>query len=157
MNNNYTLIIPNYNSEKTLKHCLDSILKIEHYEKIEIIVCDNMSTDNSLNIIKKYPFKILENKKNQNAGYTRNYATLKAKNEYIIFVDSDIVVPKNLIQLIDNDISKYKFSCVTGIFSSFNPYNNFYSQYKSLYANHKFLAVKENVLNSGIMAIKKIY
>ena len=42
MNKNYTLIIPNYNSDKTLKECLGAILKITHYDKIEIIICDNM-------------------------------------------------------------------------------------------------------------------
>ena len=57
MNKNYKLlasiIISNFNKAIYLKKCLDSCVN-QDYKKIEIIVCDDYSTDNSTNIIKNY-------------------------------------------------------------------------------------------------------
>ena len=134
---------------------MDAILNIDEKERTEIIICDNMSTDNSLNLIKKYQINLIINNSIQTAGYTRNLGAINSKNDYIIFIDSDVVTPKDLISKIDKEFSSKNISCITGIFSVYNPYNDFFSQYKTLYANYKFLIAKENVLNSGIMAIKK--
>jgi len=152
---NYSIIIPNYNSQTTIKRCLDSILELHQKKRFEVIVCDNMSSDSSLEIIKKYPFSLVKNEKIKNAGSTRNAGALKAKNDYIIFIDSDVCVPPNLIELIEKNKDFVSSDCITGIFSTNNPYKDFFSQYKTLYSNFKFKNSKKNVLNSGIMVIKK--
>ena len=64
---NYSLIIPTYNAEKTIKYCLESVKKIYDKYNIEVIVCDNSSTDRTIEIIKKFPFKIIINKKKTNS------------------------------------------------------------------------------------------
>jgi glycosyltransferase involved in cell wall biosynthesis len=151
----YSIVIPNHNSQKTIKKCLDAILLLHEKERFEVIVCDNMSSDLSLEIIKKYPFNLVINEKIQSAGATRNIGALNAKNDYIIFVDSDVCVPPNLIKLLEVNENFELSDCVTGVFSINNPYKNFFSQYKTLYANFKFKNSDKGVLNSGIMAIKK--
>lgn len=48
-----SIIVPVYNSEKYLKRCLDSILN-QSLSEIELIVVNDMSTDNSINILNEY-------------------------------------------------------------------------------------------------------
>ena len=64
-----SIIIANYNNEVYLKKCLDSVLN-QKYKKIEVIVIDDYSNDNSLNILNKYKnsIKIIKNKKKTKFG-----------------------------------------------------------------------------------------
>ena len=67
MKNNFiSILITNYNKQKFLKKCLDSIYK-QSYNNYEIILFDDCSKDNSLDIIKKYKkVKLIKNKKRSN-------------------------------------------------------------------------------------------
>ena len=49
----FKVIIPNYNSEKYIEKCIDSILS-QTFKDFEIVIVDDVSTDNSVEIIKKY-------------------------------------------------------------------------------------------------------
>lgn len=87
----FSIIIPNYNSEKYIRKCLDSILN-QKYKDYEIIIVDDMSTDNSVNIIKEYTderIKLIELDKKAYNGGTRNIGVKNANGDYILFVDCD--------------------------------------------------------------------
>ena len=152
---NYSLIIPAYNAEKTIKYCLESVKKIYDKHNIEVIVCDNSSTDRTIEIIKKFPFKIIINKKKQTAGSTRNKGAMNSRYDNLIFLDSDCVAPKNLIRILEKTPNFYKQNCIAGNFSTNNIFKNFFSLYKTSYAHFKLKNQKDNVLNSAIMFIKK--
>ena len=83
-----------YNSEKYLKRCLDSILN-QSLSEIELIVVNDMSTDNSINILNEYKKQykdkiiVIDMKQKGGPGGARNEGILAAKGEYIGFVDSD--------------------------------------------------------------------
>ena len=103
-----TIIIANYNNEVYLKKCLDSVLN-QKYKKIEVIVVDDYSNDNSLNILNKYKnsIKIIKNKKktkygsfNQINAYQLGFK--KSKGKIIFFLDSDDFFHKNKIEKITN-------------------------------------------------------
>lgn len=86
-----SIIIPNYNSQYTIKKCIDSILN-QTYKNFEVIIVDDMSSDNSVNIIKEYDdprIKLIElNKKRFNGG-ARNVGFDEATGDYILFLDCD--------------------------------------------------------------------
>ena len=85
----YSVIIPDYNKEKYVKECLDSIFnQTLSKDMYEVIVIDDGSTDNSLDIIKNYDVKLLRTNRKR-AGGARNVGIDAAQGEYIIFVDSD--------------------------------------------------------------------
>ena len=91
-----SVIIPNYNNEKTIKNTIDSILN-SSYNDIEIIFIDDCSTDNSLNIVydnfEKNPnVFIYKNNKNNGAYYCRNKGILLSTGYYIANVDGDDTV-----------------------------------------------------------------
>lgn len=87
-----SVIVPIYNSDKYLPECLDSLVN-QTYQELEIILVDDGSQDQSVNICKKYAaedkrISIIQQK---NGGSTKARKTgLKAaKGEYIAFIDSD--------------------------------------------------------------------
>lgn len=87
-----SIIVPVYNTEPYLKKCIESIIN-QSFKNIEIILVDDGSTDNSINILSSYAamdnrvFLIFE--KNQGVSAARNVGMRRAKGEYIMFVDAD--------------------------------------------------------------------
>lgn len=105
-----SVIIPVYNSEKTLKECLISVLN-QDYNNYEVILVNNKSTDNTKKIIKEFQKKdkriiyLFEEKRAR--GAARYKGELNAKGVIIGMTDSDCVVPNNwiseMIRLIINN------------------------------------------------------
>lgn len=105
-----SVIIPNYNNAQWLPKCLDSCLKQGELLK-EIIVVDDQSTDNSLDILEKYTLidpniiKVYTNPK-KGANNARNYGFEQSTGQYIQWLDSDDrLLPgkfENQIKLLQN-------------------------------------------------------
>ena len=85
-NNLISIIIPIYNSEKTIKRCLESIIN-QTYRNIEIILIDDGSKDNSYKICKEYQQNdnriVLKSQKNSGVSKARNTGLDIAKGRYI--------------------------------------------------------------------------
>src|SRR4030066_704578 len=93
-----TISVVNLNGKDYLGECLSSIKEMEYpMDKIEIIVVDNGSTDESGEFIKEnYPdIKIIKNSKNMGFAYANNQAAKKAGGEYIAFLNNDMKVDKD--------------------------------------------------------------
>lgn len=100
-----SIIIPVYNVQAYLKKCLDSVLN-QTFKDIEIILINDGSTDDSLNICEEYSkrdnrIKIID-KENEGVSKTRNLGLLRAQGEYISFIDSDDWVEPNMIEELYN-------------------------------------------------------
>jgi glycosyltransferase involved in cell wall biosynthesis len=95
-------IVCNYNYAKYISETLTSIVEQE-YKNLEIIVIDDGSTDNSIEIIEQFiethsELNIrLHSGENQGVCYARNKGLELAKGEYFLFVDSDDKIPSNFI------------------------------------------------------------
>lgn len=94
-----SVIIPVYNVEKYLDDCLENVVN-QTLQDIEIICINDGSTDNSLEILRKYEnkderVKIID-KENGGLSSARNAGIKEAKGEYILFLDSDDMVSKGL-------------------------------------------------------------
>ncbi|MCV9887822.1 glycosyltransferase family 2 protein, partial [Metabacillus halosaccharovorans] len=86
-----SFLSPSYNSAEWIKTMLNSIPKEYAYE---IIVCDDGSTDNTIEILEEYKkecpqLKILINGENLGAGYSYNRCIAEAAGDYIAIIDSD--------------------------------------------------------------------
>ena len=97
-------IVPTWNSEKTIRDCLESIIKFGNPNKI--IIVDNNSTDDTANIANNLGCKILLDTKS--LGSARLKGLKEAKTEWIGFVDSDVIISKEwhsrMISYISNDV-----------------------------------------------------
>lgn len=82
-----SVIIPCYNSEKYLDKCLKSLIN-QTFKDYEIICVNDGSVDSTLDILKKYNVKII-NQNNLGVSASRNIGLQNADGEYITFIDSD--------------------------------------------------------------------
>jgi glycosyltransferase involved in cell wall biosynthesis len=87
----FSVIIPSCNNGKWIGKTLDSILS-QTFKDYEIIVVDDMSTDNSVEVIKSklrdIDVCVINQSKRLNGG-SRNEGIIRARGEYLIFIDSD--------------------------------------------------------------------
>lgn len=92
----FSIIIPVYNVEKYLKKCLDSVFN-QTYKDYEVIVVNDGTKDSSMDIVKDYNVKVI-NQKNQGLSAARNAGVKVATGDYLIFLDSDDYWEKNLLK-----------------------------------------------------------
>jgi len=90
-----SVIVPTKNSEQFLEKCLKSI-KSQSYKDIEIIVVDNFSTDKTKVIAKEYASSIFNSPTERSTQ--RNFGAKKAHGQYLLFVDSDMELSKEVIE-----------------------------------------------------------
>lgn len=128
-NLNFSIIIPNYNGAEFLFDCLFSLYKsIKGCSgNFEIIIIDNASTDESLNVAKsfftQYPSskmggKIISQKSNLGFAAAINLGIDQAKYEYIVICNNDLTVEKNWFQLISQAIQTNKNKKVVTFFGT---------------------------------------
>lgn len=101
-----SVIITTKNEENNIENCLKSISK-QSYKNIETIVVDNYSTDKTKQISLKYTKQFFE--KGPERSAQRNFGVKKAKGEYILYLDADMILTKNVIKDCVNRFKNFKF------------------------------------------------
>ena len=105
-----SVVVPVYNTEKYLQRCIQSILG-QTYERLELILIDDGSTDSSGTLCdaaaqKDSRVKVLH-KENEGAGEARNYGINMAEGDYICFVDSDDYIAHRYIEIMLKTAERY--------------------------------------------------
>ena len=129
-----SVIVPVYNVEKYLEQCLNSIIN-QTYKNIEIIIVNDGSTDNSLDIIERFrnknknkSIKVIS-QENKGISEARNTGLKNAVGEFILFVDSDDYLELNCIarsvETIINDRSEIVIFNYTKVFNGGIVGNNY--------------------------------
>ena len=114
MKDKVSIYIPAFNAEKTIEQTINSI-KYQSIKVNEIIVVDDGSSDNTLEIIKKHSdIKIIINQINKGLGYSRNIAIKESKNEIIAAIDADVVLDKNWLEICLASLNHDRFIMVGG-------------------------------------------
>ena len=89
----FSVLIPVFNGEKFISDCIEAILT-QNFEDFELIICDDASTDKTMEILKEYEAKdprirIITHDVNKRALIARNDLIRAAKGKYCIFADAD--------------------------------------------------------------------
>lgn len=121
-----SVIIPVYNAQDGIKRCVDSLLN-QSFKNFEIILLNDGSKDNSLNILKeyelKYSFVRVIDKQNEGVAVTRNKGILLAEGEYTMFMDNDDFVDSDYIETFYQAIHEKKLDLVIGGYKRVNQGN----------------------------------
>ena len=152
-----SIIIPCYNASDVIECCLDQIIQSTN-KNYEIICVDDCSTDNTIEVIKNYKKVItIPLKKNQGAAVSRNVGVKKAKGNILLFIDSDVILNKNTIEMILLSFKKTKADSIVAIYSEKHPYKGIVSNYKNLHLRYTRLIMPERVhiFDGSCVAIKK--
>ena len=110
----FSIIINVYNGEKYIKECIFSVLS-QNCGEYELIIIDDCSDDNTLEIVKSYNdkrIKILALKENQGVANARNVALKECRGNYLFFLDSDDYIENNLLYMAKDEILKTKADVV---------------------------------------------
>lgn len=125
MRDKVSVIIPVYNVEPFLSKCIESVIN-QSYEKIEIILVDDGSIDNSGRICDEYSnkdsrIKVIH-KQNGGVSETRNVGIEAATGKYVCFIDADDYVMNDYVSHLLELVTKNKseIGITTGFFSDFN-------------------------------------
>lgn len=99
----FSILIANYNNGKFFSDCYDSIIA-QTYSNWEVIIVDDASTDNSVEVIKRFikddkRFKNFENKENKGCGYTKRKCAELATGEICAFLDPDDAITEEALSL----------------------------------------------------------
>lgn len=114
-----SIIIPIYNAEKYIKRCVSSVID-QSYNKLEILLVNDGSTDNSLNICEAFATKDnrikVISQDNGGVSKARNTGLRLAKGEYVMFLDSDdYMLPDMCKTMLDVLYSKQADCVICGI------------------------------------------
>ena len=108
----FSIIVPVYKVEAYLDRCVDSLIhQTIDQEQLEILLVDDGSPDRCGALCdqyaEQYPFVKALHKENGGLSSARNYGVERASGEWIIFVDSDDYVGKDLCDVLEKEIRKY--------------------------------------------------
>lgn len=142
MNPIISIIVPVYNTEQYLNHCIDSILS-QTFTDFELLLIDDGSTDKSGDICDEYARKDerikVFHKKNGGVSSARNMGLDYVQGEWITFVDADDWIVKDCLNL---DYSLFQEDLII-----FSYYHNFETSNNLAFSINQFVAKGKNELN----------
>ena len=108
MNPIISIVIANYNFGRFLADAIESVLAQDMGDDVELIICDGGSTDNSIEVIKKYEDKIAwwvsENDGGQSAAFNKGFA--HAHGRFLTWLNADDILTRGALRAIANEIHK---------------------------------------------------
>ncbi len=113
----YSFIIPVYNRPQEIKELLGSMLSLTHNKEYEIVIVEDGSTETSMEIVDQFKDQLnisYYQKQNTGPGDSRNYGMQKAKGNYFLILDSDVILPANYLSEVDAFLSANYVHCFGG-------------------------------------------
>lgn len=96
----FSIVIPLYNRPQEIDELLESLTQ-QQYAPFEVIVVEDGSSKTAKHIVESYQDKLdiqYYEKKNEGQGFARNFGFARAKGDYFVVFDSDIIVPEDYLQ-----------------------------------------------------------
>ncbi len=150
MSKKVDILIPVYNGENTIKECIDSV-RNQTYKDINIIVLNDGSSDNTLDVLNKLAqederIKIYSKENEKSVSLARNYLLEKLESDYFIFVDADDYVSPMFIEMLVKTIEDTNAGMACCEFSFFKRNLTKSKKIKSVKLYHSKEAIPEFVL-----------
>ncbi len=123
----FSFIIPVYNRPVEIKELLESFLNFEGDDVFEIVIVEDGSTLTSESVIEKFNSQLNISyyfKTNSGPGDSRNYGMQKARGNYYIILDSDVVLPLNYLSEVKTYLLKNYVDCFGGPDAAHHSFSN---------------------------------
>ncbi|SEM12254.1 Glycosyltransferase, catalytic subunit of cellulose synthase and poly-beta-1,6-N-acetylglucosamine synthase [Aquimarina amphilecti] len=117
MNISFSFIIPVYNRPNEIDELLSSMIALDYDHAYEVVIIEDGSSETSEEVIKSYSNQLqisYYQKTNTGPGDSRNFGMRKAKGNYFLILDSDVILPKNYLSKVDDFLSQNYVHCFGG-------------------------------------------
>lgn len=145
-----TVLVPVFNDAENLRYCLRALIRARGDWPVDIAVVDDGSSDATPEIVRQFPVTYLRNERNLGQSWARNYGTACAETPYILFIDSDVVVPENCFQQIEKFITMDKPKGLIGLQGIFALEHPFQEWSSLLYNTLQHLLSRKPQYNFGV-------
>jgi len=122
----YSIIVPVYNRPDEVEELLESLTK-QSYKNFEVIIVEDGSQIPCHEVIEKYNERLPLHyfiKENEGPAMTRNFGYTKIHGDYCIFFDSDVIVPPNYLQIVDEQLKNHYTDAYGGPDKAHSSFNN---------------------------------
>lgn len=152
-----SVIIPNHNGGLTIGKCLEALFSSD-YGNFEVIVVDDFSTDGSVEEISKFPCTLLRLERHSGASAARNAGARNSSGEVLFFIDSDCVVERNTLSVIDRTIRGREEIVFGGTYSRLPFDDSFFGMFQSVFIHYSetkrdepdYVATHAMVISRGV-------
>ncbi len=132
MSGKVSVIIPAFNAENYIQLCIKSVFE-QSYDNLQIIVVDDGSTDETLQLVKYYAEKdsriVSLHKEKGGVSSARNMGLSRADGEYIAFLDADDTMEPNAIAVLVTEIEKHRADWVSCQYSMWGEHGDHLDDY----------------------------
>ncbi len=151
-----SVVIPNHNGGKTLEECLEAVFRAGG-ERLEVILADDASDDDSLEVARRFPVKLVRHESCRGASAARNSGAAAAGGEVLLFIDGDVVIPPETFEILREDFRNPETAGVVGLLKPFTRFENLCSQYKNFYMHYTYRQLPDRtpVFYTSVAAIRK--
>jgi glycosyltransferase involved in cell wall biosynthesis len=133
-----SVVMPVYNAEATLDECLARLFQ-SSFPAFEVVVVDDGCTDGSRGIMERYPVRIVSTTGRVGPAVARNQGAAVARGEYLFFIDSDVMVGRDTLQLLVDGFEREGVDGFCGVQSAAMRHDDVVSQYKNLWMRWTYL------------------
>jgi len=131
-----SIIIPNYQGGATLETCLEAAFA-SSYRNFEVIVVDDCSADNSVEVIKSFPCKLVQMDRHSGAARARNIGATHSHGDILFFTDADCLLQEDTLSIVSQTISSAGPNIVFGGTYTRIPHDkSFFSLFQSVFINY---------------------
>lgn len=152
-----SIIVPAFNSGKTIGDCLRAI-RDSTFKDYELIVVSDCSRDDTALAAREYADRVIELDKHNGRNHARMIGIRSARGEIIVNVDSDVMIKKDtLFKINEYFSSRPETDALTGCLSKKHSNKDFFSQYKNLYMHYIFSKLPEKItfLYGSLFALRR--
>ena len=152
-----SVVVPVFNGEKHISRCLDGLF-LSEYQDFEIIVVDDCSTDDTEQLIERYPVFRVRTPRSLGPAGARNMGIGYTAGKIVVFVDADVVLPPNALGIIAGEFERDpELAAMFGSYDEQPAQGDFFSQYKNLMHSfvHQNSSLRATTFWAGCGAVRK--
>jgi len=113
----FSIVVPVYNRPDETEELLASLCKMDYQKPFEVVIVEDGSLNKSDAVVEKYSNRLdisYYYKPNSGPGDSRNFGMNIAKGDYFIIFDSDCIIPKNYLSVVEKELNEHYVDCFGG-------------------------------------------